>query len=401
MIDTTARNVGLQDLVAMLQEQQVRKVDMVVPASRMRSTNGNLVIDGVDPILMDDGVLDANGTYRPTGVFDEGVADRLGIPLAYVRRLRAERPDLMDANVNGWLHGYREYVNADGPIPTAFVPGDTRSFLARCFRGDDGEPGIARALLSDRFSISDNLDSLMAVLDGARAAGIQTVVDTADITERRMTFRLVAPEVQTLAERLLEGYRNPFGADFERWRSVADREGLGYGGSEPVIFAGLRFSNSETGNGAWSITPEMVVKVCANGLTLTKHVVREVHLGGRMDAGVVRWSAETMEKNLDLVRAKTADAVKTFLDVDFMEAEIAKITEQAEKSVADHDEVKVIAKRAKFTDGQITDILSHFTRGGVMTRGGIMQAVTSVAQIVPDADLAYEMQNKALSVLTA
>ena len=395
MMQTHARNADLATLVDMLQHQSVRKLDLVVPTSRFRSVEGQVQVSGVEPILMDDGVMEANGFYSPTAIFDEGISDRLGIPLSYVRRLRDERPDLMDANVNGWLHGHEETL--DGYVKEA----DHRSFLLRCFRGDDGEPGIARALLSDKFAINDNLDTLMSVLDALRSEGIDTRMDQASLTDRRMTFRIVAPEVQVMAETLLKGYRNPFGEDFERWRGVADREGLGYGGEEPVIFAGFRVSNSETGNGAWSIVPEMVIKVCANGLTLTKHVVREVHLGGRMDAGVVQWSSETMEKNLDLIKAKTRDAVRTFMDVDFMTSQIAEITESAERPVKDHDEVKVIAKRAKFNDTQVTDILAHFTRGGQMTRGGIMQAVTSVAQVTADADTAYEMQHKAMAVLTA
>ena len=392
MMQTSLRNADLATLVEMLQTQSVRKLDLVVPASRFRSIEGQIRVSGVEPILMDDGVMEGNGFYSPTSIFDEGISDRLGIPLAYVRRLRSERHDLIDANINGWLHG---------PPLTDDSAADPRSFLLRCFRGDDDEPGIARALLSDKFAINDNLDTLMSVLDALRSEGIDTRMDQASLTDRRMTFRLVAPEIKVMAESLLKGYRNPFGDDFERWRGVADREGMGYGGEEPVVFAGFRVSNSETGNGAWSIVPEMVIKVCANGLTLTKHIVREVHLGGRMDAGVVQWSSETMEKNLDLIKAKTRDAVRTFMDVDFMTAQIAEITDLAERPVKDHEEVKVIAKRAKFNDTQITDILAHFTRGGQMTRGGLMQAVTSVAQVVEDADTAYEMQHKAMAVLTA
>lgn len=41
---------------------------------------------------------------RPTKVADEGIAARLGITLAYVCHLRKHRPDLRDADVNGWLH---------------------------------------------------------------------------------------------------------------------------------------------------------------------------------------------------------------------------------------------------------------------------------------------------------
>jgi hypothetical protein len=409
-IATTARNAGLQDLVTMLREQHVRKVDMVVPASALRSVDGQVQVSGVEPILLDDGVQEANGLYAPTQVFDEGLSDKLDIPLKYVRRLRESRPDLMDANVNGWLRGRGATMEKgpdwDGANPgagwvekTVAIPGDSRSFMLRTFRSDD-DSGIARALLSNSYSIVDNLDVLMEALGAVREAGVEAYVDRANLTERRMSVEIVVPEIEVLATELLRGYRNPFGSDFERWRGIADREGLGYGGEEPVVWAGFKITNSETGGGAFTITPQAKVKVCANGLTLSNDVVRAVHLGGRLETGVVNWSAETQRQNLELIKAKTRDAVATFIDIDYMTAAIAKITEKAMVEVGS-DEVKVITKRAKFTEPEQDMILDFFIRGGQTTRGGIMQAVTAASQMVDDADQAHDMEAKALAVLTA
>ena len=43
--------------------------------------------------------------------------------------------------------------------------------------------------------------------------------------------------------------------------------------------------------------------------------------------------------------------------------------------------------------------LSHFICGGDVTAGGVMHAVTSVAQTLPDADAAHEMESAALRAL--
>jgi hypothetical protein len=43
--------------------------------------------------------------------------------------------------------------------------------------------------------------------------------------------------------------------------------------------------------------------------------------------------------------------------------------------------------------------LNHFIRGGDLTVGGVMHAVTSAAQIQDDADTAYEMESLALRAL--
>ena len=86
------RNATLTDLAVLLCEQQARKVDVVAAASAIRARHGQLVVDGTAPVLVEDGVTLTTGTYTPTNVCDQGVADKLGIPAAYLRRTREERP---------------------------------------------------------------------------------------------------------------------------------------------------------------------------------------------------------------------------------------------------------------------------------------------------------------------
>ncbi len=44
--------------------------------------------------------------------------------------------------------------------------------------------------------------------------------------------------------------------------------------------------------------------------------------------------------------------------------------------------------------------LAHFIKGGSLTAGGVMHAVTSVAQTLPDADAAHGLESQALRVLS-
>jgi hypothetical protein len=362
-----ARNATLADLAALLQDQQVRKADIVAPADAFRALGGRLVVDGSVPVRGPDGVMMTAGDYLPTAVCDQGIADKLGIPVAYLRRLREVRPGLYDANVNGWLAG------------------DGRRFLIRCLRGDDGG-GVARAFLSDGYKIIDNLDVLLAALDGVRASGLPVEVDGCDLTERRMYVRVVCEQVAVLAPALLAGYRSPFtGAA---------------GADNPVVFAGFVISNSETGCGAFTLTPRLVVQVCRNGMTITRDAVRAVHLGERLDEGVVTWSPNTQDKTLALITAKTTDAVATFLDPAYVQAAVRAIERDAGHELADPQEaVAVVSQRLRFTDDQQRDILSHFIRGGDVTAGGILHAVTSVARTLPDGDAAHEMEAAGLRAL--
>lgn len=401
MIDTTTRNATLPDLLTLLRDQHARKVDVVAPASAIRSVEGRLVVRGTEPVITDDGVTAADGTYVPTAVCDEGLADKLRIPVGYLKGLRETRPDLYDANVNGWLHGRRPKVRSGATVtmtdgewmpddPADLIrPGiarDSRSFLLRAFRGDDdGGHGIARAFLSDRFALVDNLDVLMASLDGIRDAGVDVDIAGGDLTERRMVVRVRCPQVSALAPRLLAGYRSPFtGAS---------------GDDNPTVFAGLRISNSEVGGGAWSVVPEVTVQVCNNGMTMTKDGLTKVHLGGRMEAGVIRWGADTQQKALDLVKAQTRDAVATFLSEDYLTGAVARLETRAEETVQTQEQVRTLTKSLRYTDEQTDGILAHFIRGGQTTLGGVVNAITAYSQTVDDGDAAYDLETRATTLL--
>lgn len=380
----TARNATLADLATILRDQHGRKVDVVAPATAVRSRGGEWVVAGAEPVIDADGVTPADGIYRPTDHADGGLSDKLGIPRAYLRRMRAERPDLYDANVNGWLHG-RHRRSATGGLETIY-PDDQRSFLIRAFRGDDGGTGVARAFLSDRYRIVDNLDVLTAALDGVRDAGVEVEVEAADLTETRMMVRVACPAVHAYAPDLLAGYRSPFtGAS---------------GTDNPVISAGLVIGNSEVGSGALSIVPRLRVEVCKNGMTVNRDALRAVHLGGKMEDGVIRWSDQTQQKNLDLVRAQARDAVVTFLDVEYVQTKIAEMTRNAGTAIdRPADAVEHVAKTLKIPAEHTDAILHHFIAGAQPTAMGLVNAVTSVAQTLPDADAAAEMEAAAIDVL--
>lgn len=391
MITTTTRNADLSSLVAILQDQQARKLDVVAASTAFSAVNGQLSVRGTEAVLTEDGVTTADGLYLPTQVFDSGIAEKLNMPVSYVRRMRAERPDLYDANVNGWLHGADRVLgprdaDLNREVIREGVPADPRSFLLRLFRGDDGGTGVARALLSDRYATADHLDVLLAVLDGMRDSGTRVEVAKADLTDRRMVVKVHAPEVATEARELLRGYRSPF---------------TGQTGEDcPVVFAGFRLTNSETGDGAFSITPEVTVLVCNNGMTMTKDVLRQTHLGGKLEQGTVRWAEDTERKNLELVKAKARDAVSTFLSPGYLQAAVARLEARSGEEVGTSEEaVRDLTKPLGYTQEQVTGIMDYFVRGGQFTRGGVVNAITAYSQTIEDGDAAHELDLRATSLL--
>ena len=373
-LTTEARNADLPDLVDMLKAQSDVRYDVVVASSQIEMRGGDLIVHGGAARVDDDGVTVADARLVPTPIFDEGVSRRFDIPLRYVRtmrgRVQADCPNvdaLYDQNVNYWLKA---------------EPG--RRHLVRGWRTDDPDaPGIARALLSDRYRTIDNYDVLMATLDGVRQAGVEVQIDGADLSDHRMSLRLTCPEVSEYAADLLDGYRSPFTGET--------------GADNPTIFAGLVVKNSETGGGAFTIVPRLVIQVCSNGLQMTKDAVRAIHLGGKLDEGIVEWSDETQRHELELVTSKTRDAVSTFLDVDYMRAKIAGLRELAGIEVVHPlDTIERIARKTGWTDVEEASILSHFIKGGQTTALGVAQAVTSYAQTVDATDRQDELESSAI-----
>lgn len=367
----TSRNATLSDMVGLLRRQHDAKLDVVVPARDLRMTGGDLHIDGIgEPTITLDGVTPARGVFRPTQTCDGGIADKLSIPSQYLRRMRTEQLDLLDHNVNTWL--------ADDPA---------KRYLIRTLRGQGDQPGIARAMLSEKYKITDNLDVLMAALEGIRRASARTEISRCDLTERRMYVKVRSPEVAAYAPRLLADYRSPF-------------SGL-RGADNPLVFAGFVISNSETGHGSFSIIPQVTIQVCDNGVTFTRDAMREVHLGGRLPEGVIRWSSDTHDAALDLIVKQARDAVTTFLTRDFVQAKIAEVEAEAGIPVRDVDAtLEYVGKQLRFTAEQQATILNHFIDGADRTSGGVLHAVTSTAQTLDDADDAYEMERRGLQAMT-
>ena len=377
-IKTEVRNADLPDLVDMLKAQSDVRYDVVVPASQIEMIGGDLIVHGGAARVTDDGVTTADARLVPTPIFDEGISQRFDIPMKYVRTMRGrvdsdisegfkDDETLFDQNINYWLEAE-----------------PNRRHLVRGFRTDDAdEPGIARALLSDRYRTIDNYDVLMATLTGVRAAGVEVNIDGADLSDRRMSVRLSCPEVTAYADEILAGYRSP-------WTGET-------GTDNPTVFAGLVVKNSETGGGAFTIVPRIVVQVCNNGLQLTKDAMRAVHLGGKLDDGVVRWSDDTQQHELSLITSKARDAVATFLDVDYMRTKIEELQELAGVEVTrPADTIQRVSKKTGWSETEQDEILSHFIRGGQTTALGVAQAVTAYAQTVESIDRQDELETTAI-----
>jgi hypothetical protein len=444
-IITRVRNAGVEEIMDILTKQQARQADVVVPASLMRFDRGNLVIaeDERTQVLTDDGVLSVAGSYNPTTVGDETLATRIGGQAGFIRQMRDKgRYDVIDHVFNDLLHGgghdavaeaewALQHMDETGgltelaPEFPEFGPYDGKLML-RLLKGDEGEEGVLRAALSNRFKIMDNLTVLLAVMEGIQRAGVNAVPSDFDLSDKRLYGRFEVPDLAVMAPNLLAGYRSPFdgiggakraGEDRpgfrlrsehghwtpERALAAARREGQSYEpGQEPVVWAGFVVSNSDVGFGSRTLSPQLRVRVCRNGLTLLAESDRKIHIGAQQGEGVIDWSAETQEQELKLITAQARDMVATWMTPEWFGAQVAEIEKLAGVPVPEPEPViTAVAASVKFTKAEAAGILAHFQRGGAYTSGGVANAVTSYSQTVESADRAAELDTLAIPAMKA
>lgn len=409
-VATDMRNGSISQLVEMLQRQNDVKFDAVVPAAALSFHDGMLHIENaaVRQVSIDpEGNLSevkAPAILAPTSVFDAQAAGRLGIPLAYVRTLRGRSDVIVDCrDVAGWDEN-DEAGEAENETPwfpqmslldanvNAWLDEAARrnkTFLVRAFWDQDPDTvGIARSLLSNRFGFTDNYDVILAVLEAIREAGINTSsLDVlCDLGERNMRVRVNAPQIGVDASEMLRNYRDP-------------RTGR-YGRDYPIVNAGIVLGNSETGGGAFFGAPRITWQVCTNGQTRTVDGFREVHLGSTLPEQTIIWSEATHEANLELIKAKTRDAVTTWMSAKYVDEVLHGMRENYDAPIENAAAtIERVAKTHKFTDDEAASILDMFIKGGELTAGGVMQAVTAAAQEVADPDRAAEYEDMAFDVL--
>ena len=196
--------------------------------------------------------------FPTTELFQRQMAEKLAIPFPYFERMRTLQPELLDRNVNTWLHAE--------PV-------------RRMVRALDGR---ARALLSDRYRRLDNYDlvehvlPLLQALPGARFESVQ-------LTERRMYLKVVTPRV---AAEIQPG---------------------------DLVQAGVVVSNSEVGEGSLSVQPLLYRLVCKNGL-IASRALRKHHIGRLTQSAedeVVLFKDDTLQADDRAFFLKVRDVVQS------------------------------------------------------------------------------------------
>jgi hypothetical protein len=373
------KNLSLTEIVVALQTQNLKKQDFVVPSKFIKMKGSKLQVinrdklNSLSDLLLQTGIsFDDEDTLQKMElqVLDcchNQIGSKLEIPKKYYDKMLPEKyHHLLDYNVTSW-----------------FQDKDT-NFLLRTFIDKDEKTGVARAMLSDRYNVIDNYDVMLATLEAIKESGINIQIESGDITDTKFYMRFVCPDIELEAPDLLKNYRVPDGTT---------------GGNG--IISGFVISNSETGNGKFSISPRAIVLACRNGMIFKNDAFQKTHLGSKMEEySTIDWSEETRQKNYDLVISQVKDAIKHFASQEYLGAKIHELLEKGNKELSFPIEaMKNVTKSLSISDEKESSILNYFVKSGDTNAFGLTQALTYFAQHNATPEERYEIEINSVLVL--
>lgn len=346
----------LEKIVEQLEFQKSIKRDYVVPSDHIR-------YDGLTGLLS----AGTENQWKLTEHCHSQVAQKLEIPMGYYKRMKGDHPDLLALNINGWLSRKEK-----------------TKYLLRTFNyGDENITNLCRAMLSDRYSILDNWDVLIAALEAIKKTGIHVDVIKAEVTERRMYLHIVAPEIHIDATELLDGY-------------LADRETAVLNNG---IISGLVITNSEVGLSRFEVSARAQILRCKNGLHDRSAAFRKTHLGAKMDEGFVQWSEGTKQKNYQLILSQVEDAVKVYMSKEYLGNLTSKLLKHKYDKIENPKSViEVVSAEIGIPESHQQSILKYFYRDQDESSFGLMNAFTRESQNM-DADTQYEIESSVMELL--
>jgi len=325
-----------------LKRQMNNSYDLVVPSDRIIAVkNGNNL--GIDIALTDDERQHLNvPSYNPVHGVNNWAktqfADKTGIPMRYFRKMEdAGKIDLLAHNINEWM-----------------PQKDTR--MVRVLDGK------VRALLSSKYYPINNYDVLfLTVQEIQKIRNDGKLVDIIDarVSDTKLYMKFTSPDLS---------------ANIEKYRGVKQPE---------PVHGGIIISNSEVGNGAFSVQPFINVLVCTNGM-VSDRALRKVHVGKERKLGVVDWSDETKKLSDELLFSQIRDMIHQTFTTEVFQKWIDEINEVASiKVVKPTVAIEKIAKHFNLTKTQEENILNEFidnSPNAGNTQWGMSMAVTRIAQ---------------------
>jgi len=358
----------IKTIVGEISRQKKAKRDYLFPADRMRFTEeGMIELGGLklfqvgEKVVTDweeaESLADATGSkilpteagtlpIRPKA--ESQLAQRLGLPMTYVSRLRdAGYQDLLAHNFTQLLHR-----------------GKSRLML-RCLDNQ------VRAVVSDSYRILDNADLFFCAADVFQEVG--ATLWKARLWDDGFEMFAVAPHIA--GEVSTDRTFDPGDGWQSRW----------HGEEGDVHNAAIRISNSETGQGGLNISPSILRKVCAN-FNVWGTRVSTIHAGRqRQEEGLIL-SEETLVAESKTIWLKVKDAIRTAFNPEKFKTYIEMLNGcTTQKLENPRKAVENVVREYALTDERRDAIMAALLGSRDFSRYGLVQSITVQAHDLDNA----------------
>ena len=342
MLDSTLRDgLSLRDLAQKVNAQAALKHDIVADTRDIeviapRSEAASLQLNVKD-----------QEAYALTSIAEMQIAERVGIPTKYFRRMRSEAPDLLTSNVSHWFQNQPQ----------------------RRMLRTHGSTG--RAFLSDKYRRLDNEQLLEQVLPTLFDTAPDMQVVSSQVTEKRLYLKIISPKLTTEVR-------------------------LG----DPVQF-GVLITNSEIGLGALKVVPFTHRLVCLNGMVHEKHGMRKTHVGKHISDDPNFYSDEAMQADDHAFWLKVRDVIKQLISFEAMELFAQEMREAMSIEIHQPQKaIEVLSQKFTLNKAEKEGVLTHLIKGADLSQWGLANAVTRTAQDLDDYDRMTEFESLGYKVLS-
>ena len=351
------KGLSLMDFATEVQTRDNAKADYLAPVKLLDvSTNGStrLVMREVE-----DGEGNELSPLPINGIAHGQIANYLGIPKAFYDHVLRNTDVIRDPN-DPTLALYDTLVN--GMLRAC--ADDTR--LVRTLFGD------VRGFLSDRYRQMDNLEILTRLLPVIQQLpAVNWDESSLQVTDQKMYLQLV----DTSKPVTVKG---------------------GHSKMDDVLQRGVVISNSEVGQGSFSVQPLVWRQVCSNGLVITEYAARKFHVGGRNtgDAGIT-WQSDTQKARNEVTILEMRDLMVTAMSDEFLNRIAARAEEAAGipiKGTQVEPVIRNVTERFRLTQDEGKAAQGHLIESGDLNLWGLVNSITRAAQDVESYDRSVELQ---------
>jgi hypothetical protein len=363
----------LKKTVARIEAMKSQRRDYIYPAKKLSMTGGQLTLSGqvfqVVPQEGDGGpgicytewkdaevaaeqvkgkiVPQKVGNLPLNGTAESQLAEKLNIPIRYVRFLKetGKHVDLLDHNV------------------TTLLSRDDRKFFIRSL-ADPDTGSFARAFLSTGYRVLDNCDLFFCAAEEFQNQ--QVAIQSARLWDDGGHFELFAYAPGIVGKVRTDRPYDPGDGWMSRWK----------GEEGDVQNAGIKISNSETGEGGLNVRPCILTRVCAN-YCIWGTTVSQIHLGKRREEEGLILSDDTKTMEWELTWKKVRDAIRTAFNPAAFQEYIDAMNKATARVIADPVKAvdNVVAEYA-ITEERKAAILTRMLEFGDRTQYGLLQSVT-------------------------